>query len=98
MPGAFLIRRLPRAFNPPPLRADVMNALRKPTQEIWPGTPVIPEMGAGATDDIYTNAAGIPSYDVCGEVTDRDDDRSHGNDERVRVVRFMEQWISITAF
>ncbi len=77
-----------RAMPPPPLRPDVMQALRKATQEMWPGIPVIPEMATGASDDIYVDAAGIPSYDVSGEAIDRGDDRSHGDDERVRVASF----------
>lgn len=77
-----------KALTPPPLREDVMSALRKSAQHMWPGIPVIPEMGVGASDDIYTDAAGIPSYDICGEVTERGGDRSHGDNERVQVTSF----------
>jgi acetylornithine deacetylase/succinyl-diaminopimelate desuccinylase-like protein len=52
---------------------------------MWPGAPVIPELETGATDSIYTVAAGIPSYGFNGVALDQDDIRAHGKDERVRV-------------
>jgi len=70
---------------PPPVREDVFGPLREVTAEMWPGIPVIPGMSAGASDSIYTMAAGIPSYGVGGVGIDFDDDRAHGRDERVRV-------------
>jgi acetylornithine deacetylase/succinyl-diaminopimelate desuccinylase-like protein len=74
-----------KAFLPPPLRADVMNALRSIASEMWPGAPVIPEMETGASDSIYTIAAGIPSYGITGIAIDTDDVRAHGKDERLQV-------------
>ena len=76
------------ALPPPPLRSDVMQSLQKVTQQMWPGIPVIPDMSTGASDDVHTDAAGIPSYDISGEAIDRDDIRAHGKDERIRVVSF----------
>ncbi|MEO6924151.1 MAG: M20/M25/M40 family metallo-hydrolase, partial [Bryocella sp.] len=70
---------------PPPPRADVFGPLKKVTEEMWPETPVLPTMMAGASDSIYTTAAGIPSYGVSGVGIDFNDDRAHGRDERVRV-------------
>ena len=70
---------------PPPVREDVFGPLRKVTGEMWPGIPVIPVMNAGASDSVYTMAAGIPSYGVGGVGIDFDDDRAHGRDERVKV-------------
>jgi acetylornithine deacetylase/succinyl-diaminopimelate desuccinylase-like protein len=77
-----------QALPPPPLRSDVIQALQKVTQQMWPGIPVIPDMSTGASDDVHTDAAGIPSYDISGEAIDRDDIRAHGKDERIRVVSF----------
>lgn len=74
-----------KSFAPPPLNKDVMHALTATTNQFWPGIPVIPEMEAGASDSIYTMAAGIPSYGVSGVGIDKDDVRAHGKDERVRV-------------
>ncbi len=73
------------AAAPPTLRPDVMQALEKITQEMWPGTPVIPAMATGASDGVFTNAAGMPTYGVSGVAIAFDDVRAHGRDERVRV-------------
>jgi acetylornithine deacetylase/succinyl-diaminopimelate desuccinylase-like protein len=79
-----------KAFLPPPLRADVMDPLRAIAAKMWPGAPVIPEMETGASDSIYTIAAGIPSYGICGIAIDSDDVRAHGKDERLRVSSYYE--------
>jgi acetylornithine deacetylase/succinyl-diaminopimelate desuccinylase-like protein len=73
---------------PPPLRPDVFKALKRVSDEMWPGAPVIPEMETGASDSVYTMAAGLPSYGISGLAIDRDDVRAHGKDERVRVSSF----------
>jgi len=73
---------------PAPLRDDVMNALRGVAGKLWPGAAVIPIMEVGASDSVYTSNAGIPSYGICGVAIDRDDERAHGKDERVRVDSF----------
>jgi len=49
---------------------------------------VIPTMARGASDGIYTSAAGMPTYIVAGVAIDRNDDREHGKDERVGVKSF----------
>jgi acetylornithine deacetylase/succinyl-diaminopimelate desuccinylase-like protein len=77
-----------QAFAPPPLRPDVMQPLEKVTQEMWPGIPVVPSMADGASDAVYTTAAGLPTYGISGEAIDRDDLRMHGKDERIRVQSF----------
>ena len=73
------------ALSPVPLNPDVMDPLKQISAEMWPGAPVVPTMGTGATDGVYTNPAGIPTYGVCGLAIDIDDDRSHGRDERLPV-------------
>jgi acetylornithine deacetylase/succinyl-diaminopimelate desuccinylase-like protein len=52
---------------------------------MWPGIPVIPEMSTGASDGIYTMAAGLPTYGISGTAIDRDDVRAHGRDERLGI-------------
>jgi acetylornithine deacetylase/succinyl-diaminopimelate desuccinylase-like protein len=42
-------------------------------------------METGASDSIYTIAAGLPSYGINGIAIDSDDVRAHGQDERLRV-------------
>ncbi len=73
---------------PVKLRPDVMKALESTTEAMWPGLPVIPTMATGASDGVYTNAAGLPTFGVCGIATDLEDVRAHGRDERVRVASF----------
>jgi acetylornithine deacetylase/succinyl-diaminopimelate desuccinylase-like protein len=70
---------------PPP---DVLRPLEKVAGEIWPGIPVIPNMETGASDSIYTVAAGIPTYGINGVGIDQDDVRAHGKDERVRITSY----------
>ncbi len=74
-----------KAMIPPPLRPDVMDALRSVSAKLWPGAPVVPIMETGASDSIYTMMAGIPSYGISGVAIDRDDVRMHGRDERLKV-------------
>ena len=47
-------------------------------------------MDAGASDAIYTSAAGMPTYGIAGLAIDRDDERAHGRDERIGVAAFYE--------
>jgi acetylornithine deacetylase/succinyl-diaminopimelate desuccinylase-like protein len=68
-----------------PLRPDVMSKIEKVTAEMWPGVPVIPLMGTGATDSQPFRQAGVAMYGVSGLFTDIDDNRTHGRDERIAV-------------
>ena len=77
--------------NPPsPLRPDLMSALAKVSNEMWPGVPIVPVMDAGASDGAISRAAGFPTYGLPGLFMDVDDDRSHGRDERIRVTSFYD--------
>lgn len=76
------------AYAPPPLRPDVFRPLENVVEKMWPGTPVIPTMSTGASDGVYTNAAGLPTYGISGTAIDRDDVRAHGKDERLGVESF----------
>lgn len=73
---------------PVALRPEVMNPLEKIAKEMWPGVPVIPTMATGASDGVFTNAAGMPTYAISGLAVDFDDVRAHGRDERIRVDSF----------
>jgi acetylornithine deacetylase/succinyl-diaminopimelate desuccinylase-like protein len=72
---------------PPP---EILRPLERIAAEMWPGAPVIPDMETGASDSVYTVAAGIPSYGINGLAIDQDDVRAHGKDERVRVAAFYD--------
>jgi acetylornithine deacetylase/succinyl-diaminopimelate desuccinylase-like protein len=73
---------------PVALRPEVMKPLEKIAAEMWPGIPVIPTMATGASDGVFTNGAGIPTYAISGLAVDFDDVRAHGRDERLRVDSF----------
>ena len=73
-----------------PMREDVLRAVSRLTDTLWPGVPTVPIMVMGATDGLYLRAAGIPTYGVQGFFMDRDDIRFHGRDERMGVTAFFE--------
>ena len=77
-----------RGYPPPPLREDVMRPLRVLVAAFWPNTPIVPAMSTGASDGVYTSAAGMPTYQVTGIAVERGDERAHGRDERVGVDSF----------
>jgi acetylornithine deacetylase/succinyl-diaminopimelate desuccinylase-like protein len=78
------------AFPPILPKPEILRPLEHVANEMWPGLPVIPDMETGASDSIYTIAAGIPTYGVNGVAIDQDDVRAHGKDERVRIESFYE--------
>ena len=73
-----------------PLTPDLLEAIEKITEEMWPGVPVLPTMSTGATDGLYLRNAGIPVYGVSGLFRDIDDIRSHGQNERIRIESYFE--------
>ena len=75
---------------PSPLTDELLGAIEKLTEETWPGVPVIPTMGTGATDGLFLRNAGIPVYGVSGLFYDIDFDTRHGLNERVQVKAFFE--------
>ena len=78
------------AAPPSPLRSDLLRAMNRATDSLWPGVPVIPVLSTGATDGRFLRQAGIATYGVRGIFFDRNDYRAHGRDERVRVQAFYE--------
>ncbi len=75
---------------PSPLTAELMDPVEQLTKQMWPGTPVIPQMSTGATDGRFLREVGIPTYGVSGLFGDMDDNRAHGRDERTLVKSFFE--------
>jgi acetylornithine deacetylase/succinyl-diaminopimelate desuccinylase-like protein len=73
-----------------PLLPDVLGAVERVTQAMWPGVPVVPTMVTGATDGLYLRNAGIPTYGVSGLFEEIGDIRAHGRDERMGVEAFYE--------
>jgi len=72
------------------LRPDVLAAVSRATEALWPGVPVVPIMVMGATDGKALRIAGIPTYGIQGIFFDRDDIRFHGRDERLGIQSFYE--------
>jgi len=73
---------------PAPLNPDIMAAVEKLSAKMWPGAPVIPTMATGASDSVYTMAAGMPSYGISGIALETDDDRAHARDERLPIASY----------
>jgi acetylornithine deacetylase/succinyl-diaminopimelate desuccinylase-like protein len=73
-----------------PLRPDVLKAVARLSDTLWPGVLTIPVMSTGATDGRYLRIAGIPTFGVSGFFGDRDDVRAHGRDERMNVNSYFE--------
>jgi acetylornithine deacetylase/succinyl-diaminopimelate desuccinylase-like protein len=84
-----------KAMIPPAPIREVFEPLTRLTQAIWPGTPVTPVMENGASDSIYFAQAGIPCYGYSAIALERDDDRAHGQDERLPVESY---WKSLDFF
>jgi acetylornithine deacetylase/succinyl-diaminopimelate desuccinylase-like protein len=78
------------AIVPPPPLPEVFVPLEKIAAEMWPGAPVVPTMETGASDSIYTAAAGIPSYGFSAIALESDDMRAHGKDERVPIKSYYD--------
>ena len=73
-----------------PLTAEVLGPIERITEELWPGVPVLPTMSTGATDGLFLRNAGIPVYGVSGLFGDIDDNRAHGQNERILVRSYLE--------
>jgi acetylornithine deacetylase/succinyl-diaminopimelate desuccinylase-like protein len=84
-----------KAIAPPAPIKEVFEPLTRITQQLWPGTPVTPVMENGATDSIYFSWAGIPCYGYSSIALERDDERAHGQDERLPVDSY---WKSLDFF
>jgi acetylornithine deacetylase/succinyl-diaminopimelate desuccinylase-like protein len=78
------------AVEPPPLSAAILGPIEKLTAEFWPGVPVVPLLQAGATDGVFTNAAGIPTYGVMPIFMGPDLGYIHGLNEYINVQSLME--------
>jgi acetylornithine deacetylase/succinyl-diaminopimelate desuccinylase-like protein len=73
-----------------PVSEEIIGKVETVTKKMWPGIPVLPVMGVGASDGKYLRAAGMPTYGISGVFLDVDDFRMHARDERIRVDDFFE--------
>ncbi len=73
-----------------PINPQLMSAVNKVTDSLWPNVTVVPTMVMGATDGRSLRVAGIPTYGIQGFFLDPKDFRAHGRDERMPVQAFYE--------
>ncbi|WP_353228299.1 M20/M25/M40 family metallo-hydrolase [Novosphingobium sp.] len=66
---------------PPPLDPKVLGPAEKLVAKYYPGVPLVPAMSAGATDGVYLEAVGIPSYGPPGTYSNPDGNGAHGLNE-----------------
>jgi acetylornithine deacetylase/succinyl-diaminopimelate desuccinylase-like protein len=79
-----------KGYPPPPLNPEIMKPLEALVARDWPGLKVVPNMSVGASDGVFTSAAGMPTYTITGVANDRDNERLHGKDERLGVESFYQ--------
>jgi acetylornithine deacetylase/succinyl-diaminopimelate desuccinylase-like protein len=77
-----------KGYPPPPLLPEIMKPLESLVAKDWPGLKIVPSMSPGASDGVFTSAAGLPTYVVTGVEIDKDNERAHGRDERLGVESF----------
>ena len=70
---------------PPPLDPKVLRPAEKLVAKYYPGVPLVPTMSTGATDGIFLEAIGIPSYGPPGLFGDPDGNGTHGLNEHEAV-------------
>ena len=75
---------------PPPLSAKIMAPFEKLSAQYFPGVPVLPVLQAGATDGLYLNAAGIPTYGIDPIFVGPDIGNVHGLNEYIGVQSLMD--------
>jgi acetylornithine deacetylase/succinyl-diaminopimelate desuccinylase-like protein len=71
-----------------PLPPELRSHIERVTKEMWPGLPVIPTMGTGATDGSRLRNAGIPTFGVAGQFYG--DSNAHGMNERIPQAAFYD--------
>lgn len=70
---------------PPPLDPKIVGPAEMLVARYHPGVPLVPTMSTGATDGVYLEAVGIPSYGPPGLWGDPDGNGTHGLNERAAV-------------
>jgi len=79
-PGEF------RAANYSPTNTALFEAVRKVGQRYFPGTPVVPRLTSGYTENQRYRPLGIEAYGFNPfTATDEEGSTEHGNDERIRL-------------
>jgi carboxypeptidase PM20D1 len=68
-----------------PLRPDLVAAVTKAIDAVYPGTPVFPAMSSGASDSMWYRYHGVPSYGASPMFMKSSDDFAHGLNERAPI-------------
>ncbi|MGE3143419.1 MAG: M20/M25/M40 family metallo-hydrolase [Hyphomonadaceae bacterium] len=91
-PGVSIRTELPEYFSSDAsaVRPDVLAAVNAAAHAIHPGVVVTPQMAVGASDSLFTRAAGIPTFGASEIFIKDSDDFSHGLNERVAVGSFYD--------
>jgi acetylornithine deacetylase/succinyl-diaminopimelate desuccinylase-like protein len=76
--------------SPPPLTPAVLGPIEKLAAQFWPGVPVLPILQAGATDGVFTNGVGIPTFGVEPVFVGPDLGHIHGLNEYIGVKSLFE--------
>jgi acetylornithine deacetylase/succinyl-diaminopimelate desuccinylase-like protein len=69
----------------PPLDPKIVGPAEKLVAKYYPGVPLVPVMSPGATDGVFLEAVGIPSYGPPGGYGNPDGNGAHGLNERASV-------------
>jgi len=78
------------ASPPPPLSPKIMGPFEKLSAQYFPGVPVLPILQAGATDGVYLNGVGIPTYGMLPIFVGPDLGGIHGLNEYINVQSLMD--------
>ena len=70
---------------PPTLDPKIVGPMKTLADKYFPGVPMLPSMSTGATDGIFLEAIGIPTYGAPGVFIESDFSGIHGLNERIRV-------------
>ena len=70
---------------PPTLDPKIVGPMKTLADKYFPGVPMLPSMSTGATDGIFFEAIGIPTYGAPGVFIESDFSGIHGLNERIRV-------------
>jgi len=73
-----------------PLRADIVEAVKKAVHSRYPGLKVMGYMESGGTDGMHFRKAGVPTLAVSGVFMNPDEMYAHGLNERVPVKAFYD--------
>lgn len=76
---------------PSPASHEVFQALSRSAGKVWPSAKIIPFMSTGATDSAELRSIGVNCYGILPfPLTEEDEARMHGHDERVALKSFTE--------